>query len=202
LSANPNDPDALNNAVAGLIQAQKYPEAIQLMEKARSQGALKSEKDYVNLAKLHLMQAQSAGDDTADTTAAVQVLQDGMSKGIVQQSSDNYKLMGDAHVISGETDQALQMYRKAVPNAKDGEAAVAAGSILLNENEFGEAKSLLQQGIDKGVKHKGNAYLMLANANRGLKDKAAAIAAVKMAAQDPETTDKANAWLKKSGADH
>jgi len=200
LSNNPNDPDALNNAVAGLIQAQKYPEAIQLMEKARSQGNLKSEKDYVNLAKLHLMQAQSSGgDDTTDTTAAVQVLQDGMSKGIVTQSSDNYKLMGDAHAISGETDQALQMYRKAVPNAKDGEAAVAAGSILVNDNKFSEAKSLLQQGIDKGVKHKGNAYLMLANANRGLKDKAAAVAAVKMAAQDPETADKANVWLKKSG---
>ena len=199
LSANPNDPDALNNAVSGLIQAQKYPEAIQLMEKARSQGNLKSEKDYVNLAKLHMMKAQSAGDDPADTTAAVQVLQDGMSKGIVMQSSDNYKLMGDAHAIGGETDQALQMYRKAIPDAKDGEAAVAAGSILVTENKFSEAKSLLQQGIDKGVKHKGNAYLMLANANRGLKDKAGAVAAVKMASQDPETADKARTWLKKSG---
>jgi hypothetical protein len=43
------------------------------------------------------------------------------------------------------------------------------------------------------------AYMMLAEANRGLKDKPAAIAAMRKAAQDPATASKAKAWLKKAG---
>jgi hypothetical protein len=59
---------------------------------------------------------------------------------------------------------------------------------------------MIQQGIDKGVKQKGSAYMLLANSEIGLKDKPAAIAAMKQAAQDPQTADKAKAWLKKAGA--
>ncbi len=197
-AANPNDPDALNNAIAALMQAQKYPEAIQMMEKARAQGALKKEVDYVNLAKLYLNAAQASDDPKPNTAKAVQVLQDGISKGIVQQNGENQKLLGDCYMVGDQPDQALAAYRKAIPLAKDGEPSVAAGAILLNDNKFSEAKSLLQQGIDKGVKHKGNAYMMLANANIGLKDRTGAIAAMKQAAQDPDSTEKANAWLKKN----
>ena len=42
VNANPDDPTALNNAAAVLVQAHKYPEAIQLMEKARAAGSLKA----------------------------------------------------------------------------------------------------------------------------------------------------------------
>src|SRR5579859_5744688 len=62
LAANPNDTTALNNAVAVLMQTQKYPEAIALMEKAKAAGAFKTEKDYVNLAKLYLITGQEAND--------------------------------------------------------------------------------------------------------------------------------------------
>ena len=75
-----------------------------------------------------------------------------------------------------------------------------AGQLLLTESKFSQAKGVIQQAIDKGVKHKGTAYMMLAESERGLKNKPAAIAAMKMAAQQPETAEKAKAWLKKSGA--
>ncbi len=42
--------------------------------------------------------------------------------------------------------------------------------------------------------------MLLAESERGLKNKPAAIAAMKKAAQDPETAAKAKAWLKKAGA--
>jgi len=41
--------------------------------------------------------------------------------------------------------------------------------------------------------------MLLAEAERGLKNKPGAIAAMKQAAQDPETSAKANAWLKTAG---
>ena len=201
LAANPNDPNALDNAVAVLMQANKNDEAIQVMEKARASGTLKTEANYTNLAKLYLIRAQSSNTDSKpDASKSAQVLEEGMSKSIVTSSAENYLLLGEADELSDNTSGAVDAYTKALPTAKDGEAAVRGGQILLSEQKYSQAKSMIQQGIDKGVKQKGSAYMLLANSEIGLKDKPAAIAAMKQAAQDPQTADKAKAWLKKAGA--
>jgi len=200
LSANPGDTNALNNAVAVLMQAQKYPQAIELMEKSRAAGNFKSEKNYVNLAKLYLITAQNSENPTPNADKAVKVLQEGIAKGVVPASYDNYKLMGDAAYIAGDEDQAIASYKKAMPMAKDGEAALRAGQLLLSQQKYSQAKTMLQQGIDKGVQHTGTAYMLLAEAERGLKNKAGAVAAMKKAAQDPDTAAKAKAWLKQAGS--
>jgi hypothetical protein len=200
LSSNPNDATAMNNAVAVLMQAQKYPQAIDLMEKARASGSLKDEKQYVNLAKLYLITGQNSDDPKPNAKKAEAVLEDGMAKGVVTSSYDNQKLLGDAAYIAGDESKAIASYKKAIPMASDGEAAIRAGQLLLAQQKFSEAKPLIQQGIDKGVQHKGTAYMLLAEAERGLKNKPAAIAAMKKAAQDPDTAAKAKAWLKQAGA--
>ncbi|PWK92541.1 tetratricopeptide repeat protein [Fulvimonas soli] len=200
LAANPNDATALNNAVAVLMQSQKYPQAIELMEKSRAAGAFKDEKQYVNLAKLYLVSGQDGSDPKPNAAKAVAVLEDGFGKGVVQGNADNYKLLGDAAYIAEQPAKAIDAYRKAIPLAKDGEPALRAGQLLLTENKYSEAKGLIQQGIGKGVEHKGRAYMLLAEAERGLKNKPGAIAAMKQAAQDPDTAAKANAWLKQAGA--
>ncbi len=201
LAANPNDPNALDNAVAVLMQANKNDEAIQVMEKARASGSLKTEANYVNLAKLYLIRAQSSNTDSKpDASKSAQVIEEGMSKSIITSSADNYMLLGEADELSDNTSKAVDAYTKALPTAKDGEPGVRGGQILLSEQKYSQAKSMIQQGIDKGVKQKGAAYMLLAESDRGLKDKPGAIAAMKQAAQDPQTADKANAWLKKAGA--
>ena len=196
LAANPNDTTALNNAVAVLMQSQKYPEAIALMEKAQAAGAFKTEKDYVNLAKLYLITGQESDDPKGPATKAAATLTDGMNKGVVTPTYENYKLLADASYVSGDSSKAIAAYQKAIPLAKDGEASLRAGQLLLDQSKFSEAKGLIQQGIDKGVQHKGTAYMLLAEACRGLKDKPGTIAAMEKAAQDPETSAKAKAWLK------
>ena len=201
LESNPNDANALNNAVAVLMQAQKYPQAIALMEKARAQGALKDEKDYVNLAKLYLVTGQDASDPKPSAEKAIKVLEDGMAKGVVSSNYDNNKLLGDANYLAGNETAAIAAYKKAMPSATDGEAAVRAGQLLISQHKYSEARTLIQQGIAKGVKHTGSAYMMLAESERGLKNKAGAVAAMKKAEQDPETAAKARAWLKSAGAE-
>jgi len=200
LAAHPNDPDALNNAVAVLMQAQKNAEAIQLMEKARASGALTTEANYVNLAKLYLITAQSGSEPKPNAVKATQVLDEGMAKGLVTPSADNYMLLGEANEMADNVNSAVVAYTKALATASNGEAAIRGGSLLLTENKYSQARALIQQGISKGVKHKGTAYMLLAESERGLKNKPAAIAAMKLAAQQPETAEKAKAWLKKAGA--
>ena len=201
LSTNPDDPNALHNAASVLVQAHKYPEAIQLMEKGRASGPFKSEADYVSLAKLYLVTGQDSSDPAPNAIKAGQVLEDGMSKGVVKPSADTYVLLGQAAELANNTNKAIDDYNKAVPIATDGEAALRAGRLLLSENKYSQAKGMVQQGLDKGVKQKGVAYMLLAESERGLKNKPAAIAAMKLAAQQPETAEKAKAWLKKTGAD-
>jgi Tfp pilus assembly protein PilF len=200
LSSNPSDPNALNNAVAVLMQAHKYPEAIQMMEKARAEGKLSKDTQYVNLAKLYLVTGQESADPAPNATKAQQVLEEGMSKGVVKPDAETYVLLGQSAEIANNIDNAIGYYNKAQPIATDGEAALRAGRLLLSENKYSQAKGLIQQALDKGVKHKGTAYMLLAESERGLKNKPAAIAAMKKAAQDPETAAKAKDWLKKTGA--
>jgi len=200
LNSNPGDPNALNNAVAVLMQAHKYPEAIQMMEKARAEGKLSKDTQYVNLAKLYLVTGQESADPAPNATKAQQVLEEGMSKGVVKPDAETYVLLGQSAEIANNIDKAIGYYNKAQPIATDGEAALRAGRLLLSENKYSQAKGLIQQAIDKGVKHKGTAYMLLAESERGLKNKPAAITAMKKAAQDPETAAKAKDWLKKAGA--
>lgn len=195
-----NDPDSLNNAVAVMMQAGQNDQAMQLMEKARAQGALKSESTYVNLAKLHLIQAQSSNDTKPEAEKAIAILKEGMEKGLVTDTSDNQMLMGQAQEMAGMDAAAIATYDKALPDSKNGEPALRAGHLLLTQGKYTKARDMLQQAISKGVKHMGSAYELLAQSELALKHKSAAIAAMKKAAQQPETADKANAWLKKNGA--
>ncbi len=109
-------PNALNNAVAVLMQAQKYPEAIQLMEKARANGTLKTkDSHYVNLAKLYLITGQASDDPAPNATKAAQVLEDGMAKGVVKPSADTYVLLGQSAEMANDTGKAVDYYNKAAP---------------------------------------------------------------------------------------
>lgn len=200
LNTNPDDPNALNNAVAVLTQAQKYPQAIQMLESARAAGKLTKDTQYVNLAKLYLITGQDSSDPAPNATKAGQVLEDGISKGVVKTDADTYVLLGQSAELANNTGKAIDYYNKAEPTATDGEPALRSGRLLLSESKYSQARTLIQKGIDKGVKHKGTAYMLLAEAERGLKNKPGAIDAMKKAAQDPETAAKAKAWLQKSGA--
>lgn len=199
VAANPNDKTAITNAVASLAQTGKYDEAIALEEKSRAAGNFTDEKDYVMLGKLHLLLAQNGTDTEANAGKAEGVFEEGLSKGILKPTAENYNLLGSAAYMAGQTTKAIDAYRKAVPLSDNGESAIYAGSLLLNDGKYSEAASLLKQGIGKGVKKKGAAYMLLAEAERGMKNKAGAVAAMKMAAQDPDTAAKAKAWLKKAG---
>lgn len=200
LSKNPNDSTALSNASSALIQAQKYPEAIALMEKAHAAGAIKDEKQYINFAKIYLIDGQENQDrQKTNATKATAILKEGLDKGVIQKTADNYNLLGDAAVTGDDMKGALAAYQQAAAVATNGEPALKAARVQLQENQYAAAQKSATDAISKGVQHKGQAYMVRAEAKRGQKDKQGAIADMKLAAQDPETSAKANAWLKTAG---
>jgi tetratricopeptide (TPR) repeat protein len=200
LAAHPDDPEALNTAIQALQQAQKYPEAIKLMEDARAKGQLTGEANYVLLASLYYNQALSSDDPKPTANKAVATINEGISKGIMQADAKNEVLLGKAEYVAGNMTAARQAFDKALPLATDGEPALQIANLELTDGKYSQAKTMVNTAISKGVKQKGNAYLVLAEAERGLHNKAGQVAALKMAAQEPESAEHAKELLKKLGA--
>ncbi|MEO9090524.1 MAG: tetratricopeptide repeat protein, partial [Rhodanobacter sp.] len=178
LAAHPDDPKALGTAIQALQQAQKYPEAIKLMEEARTKGQLTGEANYVLLASLYYNQALSVDDPKPSANKAVATINEGISKGILQPDAKNEVLLGKAEYVAGDMTAARQAFDKALPLATDGEPALQIANLELTDGKYSEAKAMINTAITKGVKQMGNAYLVLAEAERGLHNKAAQIAAL------------------------
>lgn len=200
LAKDPNDTTTLRNAVSMLISAQNYPEAIKLMEQAKANGALKEERDWINLAKLYLMIGQNQDDPKPYSDKAVAAIDEGIAKGVLKPGLDVYKLQGDAVMISAEDAKALAYYKKAEPFATDGQIQLRLGQILINQGHYKDGKAAVRAAIAKGIKQEGNAYLLLGAAEANSKNRSGAVAAMRKAAQYPETKAKAEAWLRKAGA--
>jgi uncharacterized protein HemY len=112
LAKDPNNAKLLMNVVQIYMNAQEFDKALPLLERARASGQITDETTYVNMAKLYYNIAVSGQDAKANALKATQVLQDGMDKGVIKPSKDNYKLMGDAYLLAGETAKANAAYAK------------------------------------------------------------------------------------------
>lgn len=200
LAKDPNNSTLLQNVIAIYINAHQDQKALALLERARSNGQIKDETGYMNMAKMYDNLGQNSSDPKANALKAVAVLNEGMDKGIVQPGFDSYKLLGDSYAIAGDYKNAAAAYGKASPDAKTGQVDFLRGQMLENLDRHKEARDALKQAIAKGgFKRVGAAYLTLGNAELALKDKTAAIAAYKQAEQDPETRSDARRTLKQLG---
>lgn len=119
LAKDPNNPKLLMNAVTIYSNAQQYDKALALLERARSNGAITDEATYVNMAKLYYNLALDGKDPKSNALKAAQVVEEGMGKDIIKPNADNYKLLGDAYVLAGDTAKANAAYDKGgLPHAE------------------------------------------------------------------------------------
>jgi tetratricopeptide (TPR) repeat protein len=201
LAKDPNNSTLLQNVIAIYNNSHQDKKALALLERARANGQIKDATGYLNMAKMYDNLGQNSDDPKASAVKAVAVLKEGMDKGIVQPGYDSYKLLGDSYAIAHDYDNAVAAYTKAAPDAKTGEVDFLRGQMLARSGKQDkEAQAALKQALAKGgFKRVGAAWLTLGNVELGLKNKAAAIAAYKHAAQDPETSSDARRMLKNLG---
>lgn len=198
LAKDPTNKALARNALVVYTQANQSDKALALLEREQKQGMITTEDDYVSAAKFYASIAQNdAKPEVAVKGAAL--LQQGIDKGAVKASAENYKLLGDSYMIAQKDDQALVAYGKASPLAANGDLDYLRAQILGAQTEWAQARDVLQKGIARGMTHKGKAYLLLGKLNLGNKDKAAAKAAFLKAAQEAETRDEAQTQLAKLG---
>jgi uncharacterized protein HemY len=112
LAKDPNNAKLLMNVVQIYLNAQEFDKALPLLERARASGQITDETTYVNMAKLYYNIAVSGKDTKTNALKATEVLQEGMDKGVIKPAKDNYKLLGDAFLLAGETAKANAAYEK------------------------------------------------------------------------------------------
>ena len=196
VAKNPNDKSAIQNLVNIYIQAKEPDQALKVMADAKARGVYTTQADYINLAKMYLYVGQNQNDPKPDALQAAQVLQDGLSKNIIQPGYEPYELLGKAYYLAGEEGKAIATLAKGSPYAKDGELDFLRAQLLMQDQKYSEGRTVMRAALKRGVKRVGAAWALIGNADLALKDRKDAIAAFEKAAQDPETHAQAEKVLK------
>lgn len=189
LAKDPNNKKLINQLATVYIQADKPQQALDLMAKAKSQGLITSNDDYLQLTKLY-----ASADKPKD---AATTLQEGFSKNIVQPNYDSYKLLGDVCMQAEDDACAVEGYTKASPLAKDGNVDYQLGYLQFYANKSKDAVETLGRAITKGrLRQEGEAYLLRGDAENDLDQNSAALADWQKAAGFPSTKTMAEQRIK------
>jgi tetratricopeptide (TPR) repeat protein len=189
LAKDPSNKKLINQLATIYIQGDKDQQALDLMAKAKTQGLVTTNEDYVQLAKMY-----AAADKPKDSAAT---LKEGFAKGVLQANYDNYKLMGDV-CTQGEDDAcAIEGYGKASPMAKDGNVDYQLGYLMFYSDKSKDAVDALNRAISRGsLRQEGEAYLLRGDAENDLGQSAAATADWQKAAGFASTKTMAEQRLK------
>lgn len=180
LAKDPTNKKLLTQLATIYIQGDKPQMALDLMAKAKSQGLVTTNEDYVQLAKLY-----AAADKPKDAAAT---MKEGFAKNIITPSFDSYKLQGDVCTQAEDDACAIEGYSKAAPSAKDGNIEYQLGYLLFYSNKSKDAIDALNKALTKGsLRQEGEAYLLRGDAENDLDQNAAALADWKKAQAYPST---------------
>jgi tetratricopeptide (TPR) repeat protein len=153
LAKSPNDIKLIKQLATIYVNGDKYPQAIEVLSKAKAQGLITSSDDYLQLAKLY-----ANADKPKD---AVETLREGAAKGIVKPSLEVHRLEGDLCSQYDDNACAIAAYQKASPLATDGNIDYQLGYLLYYEDRGAEAKEALGRAISKGgLRQEGEAYVL------------------------------------------
>ena len=170
LAKKPTDIKLIKQLATIYVNDDKYPQAIEVLSKAKSQGLITNAEDYTQLTKLY---ANAEKPKEAATT-----LKEGMDKGIVESNFEAYKLLGDVCSQAEDDPCAIDAYSKASAQAKDGNIDYQLGYMLYYAERGPEAKAALERAIQKGgLKQEGETYVLLGDIESYAGDEAAAMAA-------------------------
>lgn len=189
LAKDPDNEKLISQLAAAYVQGEQEAKAIALLDGAYQRGALKSPEQIRQLYQLY--------NNSEQPQKAIDTINSGIAKGVLKEDEDTAKALAYAYVTTEQYDKAADAYAKAGGAAKDGEMDYQRGYLLVQElNKAAEGKAALESAIAKGVSKPGNAWVMIANAELELGNRAAARAAYQKAQGYPESRPLADAWLK------
>ncbi len=192
LAKAPNDKVLMQNLASAYQQSDQDAKAADVVKRMRAGGLLTETKDYDNAIAI-LMNIDGSQKD------GMALLDEGLKKGILQADYNTYAKLGQLQYNANQIPQAIDSWSKAAPMAPDGEMYLNVAKLQLGEDKWAAAKASAQQALAKGVKKKGDAWLVVAAAELGAGNNAATLAAYREAAKYPETKKQAETALRQAG---
>jgi tetratricopeptide (TPR) repeat protein len=193
-AADPNDKSGQVKQLLVLANAKQYEKAAKVFDDLYAKGLISNlneyEAGYVSYSHLDGREEQ-----------AIKVINDGMAKGVIKPDESVYSVLGQSYYYSNNTKGAIEAWTKGAALSSKGELNLLLAQVLGEESRYAESKAAAQQALSKGTENRGNAYMLIAQAESefGLNNKAAMIAALKEAEKDPETKPQAAKMLKQAG---
>ena len=189
---NPNDKKLQMNLASAYQSAGQEAKAREAMDRMRKAGLFTESQDYDIAWRMF---ANSEGGQKQ----ALELIEEGLSKGILEPGYDVYIYQAQTAYADGQTDKAIEAWSKGAPMGKDGQGFLNLSQALVDKERWAEAKTAAQSALDKGVKKPGVAWQVIGLAEAGLGNKSAATAAYREAAKHAETKKWADAMLGNSG---
>ncbi len=170
-------------------ETKRHERALTTLELVYLQGLFDQENEYVTLAQMYLF--------NQIPYQAAAVINDGIAKGVVQESPQAWQLLADSLLHARERDRALPPMRRAAELAADGNVYVRLAQILVDREEWGEAREALARAMEKGdLRHPGHAQLLLGIASANEERWGEAQRAFAAAQKDEKTEKAAEYWLR------
>ncbi|HKX57661.1 MAG TPA: hypothetical protein VJN01_16235, partial [Xanthomonadales bacterium] len=129
---------------------------------------------------------------------SAEVLQKGITSGVVEASDRHWALVADTWYAAEEMENALAAYEKAGTAARTGEIDLRRGYILVDLERWPPAKEALSAAISKGgldERKTGEAYLLRGMTEFNLGNYDAASADWGRASRYPKARDAAQQWM-------
>ena len=153
------------------------------------QGLIRQAQDYLTLASLYMR--------NGIPYQGAQMLQEGLTSGVLPATDANYTLLASAWQQAGDTDREVAALTEAVKVAKTGDPYLAQAQVYAGHHEWVSAIDAGKKAIAKGsLRRPGRAWLLVGVAevqNRQYDDGATAL---REALKYDDTRSQAEAWLR------
>lgn len=193
-AAASGDPAAASKQLLVYANAKQYEKAAKAFDELYAKGQISTlaeyEAGYVSYSYLEGREGQ-----------AIKIINEGVAKGVIKPDAAVYSILGQSYYYSGNAAAAIEAWAKASALSKDGEQDLLLARVLGEESQYAKSKAAAQLALNKGIENKGDAYLIIAEAESefGLDNRAAMISALKEAAKYPESQAEARKRLKQAG---
>ncbi len=120
----------------------KDEEALAALDVAYGEGYLTKSRELVRLAHMYLFHEIPF--------KAAQVLEKGFADGQIDETKENYELLANSLIRAQRLDQALDPLERAAELSQSGDVYLRLGRILIAQESWRMAESVLNKAIDKG----------------------------------------------------
>lgn len=172
------------------IELAEDQKALATMAMAHEKGMLESSDEFLNLARLYML--------NEIPYPGASVLETALEQEKVERNQSNYELLSQAWVQAREYEKGISALKKAAAFSEDGALYIRAAQLEMSLANWDGAKAAAREAIEKGgldSEETGKAWLMLGTAAAEDEDFDTAIEAFNKARGYPETRQTASQWL-------